>query len=91
MRGRDLVMSSEGQGEASQKKCTRWHRQTSGHGDSMTNLFKFVYVLLSALVERVGVSRMRDFYNTFSCDSIQSRTNSTVAYLGSQFCFVLLL
>ena len=25
------------------------------------NLFKFVWVLLSALVERVGVSRMRDF------------------------------
>ena len=29
--------------------------------DKSHNLFKFVSVLLSALVERVGVSRMRDF------------------------------
>ena len=29
--------------------------------DKSRNLFKFVSVLLSALVERVGVSRMRDF------------------------------
>ena len=29
--------------------------------DKSRNLFKFVSVLLSASVERVGVSRMRDF------------------------------
>ena len=31
--------------------------------DKSHNLFKFVSVLLSASVERVGVSRMRDFFN----------------------------
>ena len=31
----------------------------------LTNLFKFVLVLLSASVERVGVSRMRDFFYKF--------------------------
>ena len=31
--------------------------------DKSCNLFKFVSVLLSASVERVGVSRMRDFYS----------------------------
>ena len=30
-----------------------------------TNLFKFVLVLLSASVERVGISRMRDFFYFF--------------------------
>ena len=29
--------------------------------DKSSNLFKFVSVLISASVERVGVSRMRDF------------------------------
>ena len=30
--------------------------------DKSCNLFKFLLVLLSASVERVGVSRMRDFF-----------------------------
>ena len=30
------------------------------------NLFQFVSVILSASVERVGVSRMRDFFSSFS-------------------------
>ena len=33
--------------------------------DKVRNLFKFVSVLLSALVQRVGVSRMRDFLYGF--------------------------
>ena len=33
--------------------------------DKSRNLFKFVFVLLSASVQRVGVSRMRDFYFIF--------------------------
>ena len=33
--------------------------------DKSRNLFKFVSVLLSESVERVGVSRMRDFYSIF--------------------------
>ena len=33
--------------------------------DKSRNLFKFVSVLLSASVERVGVSRMRDFFLIF--------------------------
>ena len=32
------------------------------NGDKSCNLFKFVSVLLSASVERVGVSRMWDFF-----------------------------
>ena len=32
--------------------------------DKSRNLFKFVSVLLSVLVERVGVSCMRDFFFT---------------------------
>ena len=34
--------------------------------DKLCNSFKFVSVLLSASVERVGVSRMRDFYKSSS-------------------------
>ena len=33
--------------------------------DTSRNLFKFVLVVLSASVERVGVSRMRDFFITY--------------------------
>ena len=33
--------------------------------DKSRDLFKFVSVLLSASVERVGVSRMRDFFSRF--------------------------
>ena len=41
------------------------------------NLFKFVSVLLSASVERVGVSRMRDFF----LESVFFKTNSFSNYL----------
>ena len=34
--------------------------------DKSCNLFKFVSVLLSASVERVGVSRMLDFFYSFT-------------------------
>ena len=38
--------------------------------DKSCNLFNFVSVLLSASVERVGVSRMRDFFLIFFNDGL---------------------
>ena len=37
-------------------------KKTKKKQDKSCNLFKFVSVLLSASVERVGVSRIRDFF-----------------------------
>ena len=36
------------------------------------NLFKFVLVLLSASAKRVGVSRMRDFFNCLLCVDLEN-------------------
>ena len=50
--------------------AVRWSAVRCGAGVSVgekkkkKNLFCFVSVLLAALVERVGVSRMRDFFVT---------------------------
>ena len=38
--------------------------------DKSRNLFKFVSVLLSASVERVGASRMQDFFLLFKLDGV---------------------
>ena len=47
--------------------------------DKYRNLFKFVSVLLSASVERFGVSRMRDFYLSTTNRSIYQHQKFNIA------------
>ena len=63
MRGLDFGGGLKKQ-KQNKKKITQPMKKKKN--DKSRNLFKFVSVLLSASVERVGVSRMRDFFFTIS-------------------------
>ena len=56
--------------------------------DKSRNLFKFVLVLLSASVERVGVSRMRDFFiwTVILPQSKNILTRSGIPFVFNVFC-----
>ena len=47
------------------RKAKQLEKSGKKREDKSHNLFKFVLVLLSASVESVGVSRMRDFFKDF--------------------------
>ena len=52
--------------------------------DKSRNLFKFLPVLLSASVDRVGVSRMRDFYKVRQPSELEVKFMLKCYHLGGK-------